>query len=225
MKHDTSVLAAMAAAVEQSPPAAALALRLHLATLLLENDDFEGCLTQCQAVLALDATNAEATSLQAKAHLGIEQRKPPPGREAPVRLELIRGEKKVDAPRSDAESDDEVERPTLRLSDVGGLERVKRRLNTAFLGPMKNPELLRAFGKSLRGGLLLFGPPGCGKTFIARAVAGELGALFISVGLHDVLNIWLGESERRLHAIFERAAQGSGGALLRRGRRHRAQAQ
>lgn len=91
------------------------------------------------------------------------------------------------------------------LEDVAGLDAVKSRLQTAFLGPMRNPELRRLFGADLRGGLLLWGPPGCGKTFLARAVAGELGASFFSVGLHDVLDMWLGNSEKRLHAVFELA--------------------
>ncbi len=91
------------------------------------------------------------------------------------------------------------------LEDVAGLEAVKQRLQTAFLGPMRNPELRRLFGADLRGGLLLWGPPGCGKTFLARAVAGELGANFFSVGLHDVLDMWLGNSEKRLHEVFELA--------------------
>jgi SpoVK/Ycf46/Vps4 family AAA+-type ATPase len=52
---------------------------------------------------------------------------------------------------------------------------------------------------------LLYGAPGCGKTFIARAVAGELGAKFISVGLSDVLDMWIGSSEKNIHSIFERA--------------------
>ena len=99
----------------------------------------------------------------------------------------------------------DVERPQIRLTDVGGLTDVKRRLETSFLGPMRNPELRAMYGKSLRGGLLLYGPPGCGKTFLARALAGELGARFFSVGLHDVLDMWLGESERNVHRIFELA--------------------
>jgi AAA+ superfamily predicted ATPase len=99
----------------------------------------------------------------------------------------------------------EVETPDLTLKDVGGMEQVKRRLNVAFLGPMRNPELRKAYGKSLRGGLLLYGPPGCGKTFIARATAGELGARFLGIGLSDVLDMWLGQSEHRLHEIFEHA--------------------
>jgi AAA+ superfamily predicted ATPase len=99
----------------------------------------------------------------------------------------------------------EVELPSLTLQDVGGMEAVKRRLNVAFLGPMRNPELRKAYGKSLRGGLLLYGPPGCGKTFIARATAGELGARFIGIGLPDVLDMWIGASEQRLRAIFDNA--------------------
>ena len=104
-------------------------------------------------------------------------------------------------------SDDlaEVERPTVTLADVGGLDTVKRRLNSSFLGPMRNPQLRQAYGKSLRGGLLLYGPPGCGKTFIARAVAGELGARFTSVGISDVLDMYVGESERKLHELFQTA--------------------
>jgi hypothetical protein len=97
------------------------------------------------------------------------------------------------------------ERPTITLNQVAGMEAVKRRLNVAFLGPLRNPELRQMYGKSLRGGLLLYGPPGCGKTFIARATAGELGAKFVSIGVSDVLDMWLGESERHLHEIFETA--------------------
>jgi AAA+ superfamily predicted ATPase len=106
-----------------------------------------------------------------------------------------------------AGSDDlfEAEMPEVKLADVAGMEDVKRRLNLAFLAPMKNPEMRKMFGKSLRGGLLLYGPPGCGKTFIARAVAGELGAKFMSVGLADVLDMWLGNSEKNLHETFETA--------------------
>ncbi|MEV6204292.1 AAA family ATPase [Streptomyces sp. NPDC051771] len=93
----------------------------------------------------------------------------------------------------------------VRLADVGGMTDVKERLEAAFLAPMRNPELRRLYGKSLRGGLLLYGPPGCGKTFIARAVAGELGANFLTVSLSDVLDMWIGASEKNVHDIFETA--------------------
>ena len=99
----------------------------------------------------------------------------------------------------------DVERPALTLADVGGLVDVKERLQVSFLAPMRNPELRKIYGKSLRGGLLLYGPPGCGKTFIARAVAGEIGASFISVGISEVLELWFGASEKNLSELFELA--------------------
>ena len=105
----------------------------------------------------------------------------------------------------DADDFWEAEKPGVTLSDVAGMEDVKRRLNLAFLAPLKNPEMMRMYGKTLRGGLLLYGPPGCGKTYIARATAGELGAKFIAVGLADVLDMWIGQSERNLHEIFQSA--------------------
>src|SRR5258707_1019074 len=69
--------------------------------------------------------------------------------------------------------------------------------------PMRDPDLRRLYGKSLRGGLLLYGPPGCGKTFIARAVAGELGARFIAVSFADIIDMFVGQSERNIHELFE----------------------
>jgi AAA+ superfamily predicted ATPase len=119
----------------------------------------------------------------------------------------------VEAPmRADGEDDPgdadafDVEKPGgVRLADVGGMQEVKDRLEAAFLAPLRNPELRKLYGKSLRGGLLLYGPPGCGKTFIARAVAGELGAGFLSVSVNDVLDMWIGNSERNMHEIFQTA--------------------
>ncbi|KAB1643890.1 ATP-binding protein [Gulosibacter chungangensis] len=101
----------------------------------------------------------------------------------------------------------EVTKESITLKDVGGLAQVKQRIHESFLDPMANPEIAKAFKKSLRGGLLLYGPPGCGKTFIARAIAGELGASFISVTLADVLSKWLGESEGNIHKTFMEARQ------------------
>jgi SpoVK/Ycf46/Vps4 family AAA+-type ATPase len=103
----------------------------------------------------------------------------------------------------------EIDVPDVRLDDVGGLETVKRRLRTSFLAPLQNPELREMYRKSLRGGMLLYGPPGCGKTFLARAIAGELRARFFAVGLHDILDMYLGNSEKNLHQIFETARRHS----------------
>ena len=103
----------------------------------------------------------------------------------------------------------DIESSAVRLADVAGMVEVKKRLQAAFLAPMNNPELRKLYGKSLRGGLLLYGPPGCGKTFIARAIAGELGAQFIAIGLNDVLDMWIGSSERNLHEVFSTARKAS----------------
>jgi AAA+ superfamily predicted ATPase len=93
----------------------------------------------------------------------------------------------------------------LRLADVGGMEAVKAQIESAFLTPLRNPELRERYGATLRGGLLLYGPPGCGKTHLARAVAGELGAGFITVSLADVLSRWLGQSEANVAELFRYA--------------------
>jgi AAA+ superfamily predicted ATPase len=97
----------------------------------------------------------------------------------------------------------DAEHTGLTLADVAGLDEVKKRLEAAFLAPMRNPELRKLYGKSLRGGLLLYGPPGCGKTFVARAVAGELGARFITVSFADLIDMFVGRSERNIHDLFE----------------------
>src|SRR3954451_16987837 len=97
----------------------------------------------------------------------------------------------------------DAEHTGLTLADVAGMTEVKQRLEAAFLAPMRNPELRKLYGKSLRGGLLLYGPPGCGKTFIARAVAGELGARFIAVSFADIIDMFDGQSERNIHELFE----------------------
>lgn len=99
----------------------------------------------------------------------------------------------------------DVEASTLTLADVGGMQAVKDRLNMAFLAPLRNPEMRRLYGKSLKGGLMLYGPPGCGKTYIARALAGEMGASFVSITLTDILDQFIGNSEANLHSLFETA--------------------
>jgi len=103
----------------------------------------------------------------------------------------------------------DAEHAGLTLDDVAGMTEVKKRLEAAFLAPMRNPELRKLYGKSLRGGLLLYGPPGCGKTFIARAVAGELGARFITVSFADLIDMFVGRSERNIHELFEVARRNS----------------
>ncbi len=98
-----------------------------------------------------------------------------------------------------------MQKPQEKFSDVGGMQRVKDEISLKIIEPLKNPDLYKAFGKKTGGGILLYGPPGCGKTFIAKATAGEISAKFINIGLHDILDMWIGNSEKNLHEIFEMA--------------------
>jgi len=93
----------------------------------------------------------------------------------------------------------------VRFSDVVGMERLKKTLRLQIVEPFRNPGLFQKFRKKSGGGVMLYGPPGCGKTLMARAIAGECNAEFQIVGISDVLNMWIGESERNLAAIFEKA--------------------
>ena len=117
----------------------------------------------------------------------------------PIALPLSHGE--------EPELNFDGERPSITFADVGGMQQVKEEIDMKLIQPLKNPELFRAYGKSTGGGVLMYGPPGCGKTHLARATAGEVDANFISVGINDILEMWLGQSERNLHAVFEQARQ------------------
>jgi SpoVK/Ycf46/Vps4 family AAA+-type ATPase len=100
---------------------------------------------------------------------------------------------------------DVMQRSQVRLADVAGMSDVKNQLELSLLGPIRHPDLMKAYKVSARGGLLLYGPPGCGKSYIAKAISGELGANFYQVGIADVLRHWLGESEQSIRAIFDTA--------------------
>jgi ATP-dependent 26S proteasome regulatory subunit len=93
----------------------------------------------------------------------------------------------------------------VRFDDIAGLEDLKRTIRLQIIEPFLKPGLFAKFKKRAGGGVLLYGPPGCGKTMIARAVATECRAEFVSVGISDVLNLYIGESERNLAAMFEKA--------------------
>lgn len=88
------------------------------------------------------------------------------------------------------------------FSHIGGMDALKERIRMSIIYPFKNKELFAKFKKRVGGGLLLYGPPGCGKTLISRATAGECGAHFINISIHEILSKWIGESEQRMHEIF-----------------------
>ncbi len=96
-------------------------------------------------------------------------------------------------------------RPPVSLDDVAGMEQAKREFRLRIVAPFTHPELHAAYGGAVGGGVLLYGPPGCGKTLLARAAAGEAGADFMSVGIEEILDMWLGASEQNLHEVFVEA--------------------
>jgi len=213
------VIRELSGAVERSPDL--IELRLHLAGLLADNGRHAEALSHCSAVLTRDAGNAQALSLLQRCSAALAA---PPGEPAPEaaaaaaedgfdwssaerEVEGIIEPAFVEAPADavNGEDFDVLERSQARLADVAGMADVKQQIDLSLLGPIRNPELMKAYKFSARGGLLLYGPPGCGKTFIAKAISGELGASFYQVGIADVLHRWFGDSERRLRAVFDTA--------------------
>lgn len=96
-------------------------------------------------------------------------------------------------------------RPPVKFADVVGLEALKKTLRLQIIEPFLRPGLFARFRKTAGGGVLLYGPPGCGKTLMARAVAGECGAEFFSVGVSEIVSMWFGESESLLAQLFAKA--------------------
>ena len=102
-----------------------------------------------------------------------------------------------------------LETPDIHWSDIGGLETVKKELQEAVEWPLKYPDLYTAIGYSMPKGILLYGPSGTGKTLLAKSVATESEANFISVRGPELLSKWVGESERGVREVFRRARQAS----------------
>ncbi|MHA1780148.1 MAG: CDC48 family AAA ATPase [Candidatus Thorarchaeota archaeon] len=100
-----------------------------------------------------------------------------------------------------------VEKPNVRWDDVGGLEKVKAQLREAVEAPLKHPEIFEKMGIRTPKGVLLFGPPGNGKTLLAKAVATESEANFISIRGPEIFNKYVGESEKAVREIFKKARQ------------------
>ncbi|WAM37317.1 AAA family ATPase [Caldicellulosiruptor acetigenus] len=91
------------------------------------------------------------------------------------------------------------------FSDIGGYEELKNILTIRIIKPLFNPSIFQKFRKRIGGGILFYGPPGCGKTFFARALAGECNLPFLAVNISDILDPYFGQSEKNLKEVFEYA--------------------
>jgi SpoVK/Ycf46/Vps4 family AAA+-type ATPase len=125
----------------------------------------------------------------------------PPTRE-PVKLSVVQSTRSADVVSiaRPAQAPDKT-----RFIHIAGMEDLKKSIRLQIIEPFLNPGMFAKFRKKAGGGILLYGPPGCGKTMLARAVANECNASFFSIGISEILTAWLGESERNLALMFEKA--------------------
>jgi len=171
-------------------PAGAYVLHSRL---LLRAGDAQGAVREYRKAIDLDPAAGDA-ELAARLGIGAEERSP-----------VVEGRvRRADGEPGEA-PDLAVERPTISFKDVGGMDALKEEIRMKIIHPLNHPEFYKAYGKAIGGGILMYGPPGCGKTHLARATAGEIRAGFLAVGIHEVLDMWIGQSERNLHELFEQA--------------------
>jgi transitional endoplasmic reticulum ATPase len=174
------------------PPAA----HLLYARLMLKSGDFDVAQRHYQKAISADASLADP---QLAAQLGPGAVSHDQNSDVSVPVPAL------DRPDEPTTLDSDIERPKVNFKDVGGMEAVKDEIRMKIIHPLTHPELYAAYGKKIGGGILMYGPPGCGKTHLARATAGEISAAFMAVGINDVLDMWIGSSERNLHELFDQA--------------------
>jgi transitional endoplasmic reticulum ATPase len=177
----------------KNPNAPARAFLLH-ARLLAGIGEIAQAVTQYRQAVEMDRSVADREFAN---RLGIGA--------AEADSEVVEGKVRASYGEDPATVSREIERPKVTFQDVGGMEKVKEEIRMKIIHPLTHPELYKAYGKPIGGGILMYGPPGCGKTYLARATAGEIKAGFIAVGINDVLDMWIGNSERNLHELFEQA--------------------
>jgi AAA+ superfamily predicted ATPase len=175
-------------------PAVSAKVLVLYARLLLLRGDIPDAVAQYKLALELDPEAADGDLSQ---RLGVGEQN--------LDGEVVEGRVRESWQPAPSGGYTDIERPSIRFRDVGGMDELKDEIGMKIVLPLKHPELYKAYGKAAGGGILMYGPPGCGKTYLARATAGEIDACFLAVGINDVLDMWLGNSERNLHALFQQA--------------------
>jgi ATP-dependent 26S proteasome regulatory subunit len=164
------------------------------ARLLFAEGDVPNAVAQYKLGIEKDSTAAD---LQLANQLGITDYEDA--------YDVFEGKVREPVEAGEDEFETEIERPKFKFKDVGGMTELKEEIGMKIIYPLKHPEMFKAYGKAIGGGILMYGPPGCGKTHLARATAGEIEASFITAGISEVLEMWMGNSERNLHGLFEQA--------------------
>ncbi len=180
----------------------------------LTDDSAEARLERARALLELGREEEGQTEYQAAVRANPALEDPDLG----AQLKAFKPAMADDRPKLRVISNDDTmaedlhralmpEQERVTFANVRGLEKVKEEIRRKIILPYLKPSLFQKFRKRIGGGILLYGPPGCGKTLLARATAGECNAKFFNVMISDILDMYIGESERKLHGIFESARQ------------------
>ena len=185
--------------LKQTPPSPQ-ALVLH-AKLLVRAGEIERAVRQYKRAVDDDPSVADSELAERLGIIAGDAAAPPLSPDA----EVVDGKLRASDEPPAGDRDVPIERPKTNFSAVGGMDALKEEIRMKVIHPITHAELYKAYGKTVGGGILMYGPPGCGKTHLARATAGEIEANFLSIGINDVLDMWIGSSERNLHAIFEQA--------------------
>jgi SpoVK/Ycf46/Vps4 family AAA+-type ATPase len=197
MNDTTSRLAELEARLLRDPLNAGA--RMEYARLLLSVNDEPAALEQYDVARKLGGTPELPEFERLRAPPPPPE--PPPPRE-PVKLSVVQGARSAEVVS--------IARPVsapdkTRFMHIAGMDDLKKSIRLQIIEPFLNPGLFAKFRKKAGGGILLYGPPGCGKTMLARAVANECNASFLAIGISEVLSMWQGESERNLSLMFEKA--------------------
>jgi AAA+ superfamily predicted ATPase len=198
-KHSHAIVIVEDLAKHANAPAKAYML---YARLLVGAGEVERAVRQYKKAVEVDPSVAD---LDLANRLGIQSAARSHDDEDAAYREVVDGRVRESWEGGGADVSVPIERPRDRFDSVGGMEQVKDEIRMKIIHPLTHPELYKAYGKKTGGGILLYGPPGCGKTHLARATAGEIKASFLAVGINDVLDMWIGTSEKNLHELFEQA--------------------
>ena len=187
-------------------------LQIHTRGMPLENVDLDHLANITYGFVGADlealCKEAAMNSLRRiLPEINLEEEKIPPEVLEKIRVTRKDFEEALKAIEPSAMREVYVQTPNVKWDDIGGLDMVKQELKESVEWPLKYPERFKKMGIRPPKGIFLYGPPGCGKTLLAKAVAHESEANFISVKGPEILSKWVGESEKAVRKIFRKARQ------------------